>query len=75
MPEHIVSRLLLSLLALPAVATVHLSTGEYRSSAVDMRVKIPGGEVVIQSTWQPDDLNKDGYRWHPSLSGTICALR
>lgn len=58
--------LFLALFALPAPATVSLPTGEYRASAVDLRVKVQGGEVVIQRTWQADDLNKGEYRWHPN---------
>lgn len=47
--------LLLVLFALPTFATVHLPTGEYRENAVDLRVKVLGGEVVIERTWQADD--------------------
>ena len=57
---------LLSLFAFPAPASVHLPTGEYRASATDLRVKVLGGEVVIERTWQADDLNKGEYRWHPN---------
>ena len=65
-PFHHLTFLLLALFALPALAAVHLPTGEYRESAVDLRVKVRGGEVVIERTWQADDLNKGEYRWHPN---------
>lgn len=65
-PHRHLLLLLLSLFAFPAPASVHLPTGEYRASATDLRVKVRGGEVVIQRTWQADDLNKGEYRWCPN---------
>lgn len=65
MIPHIHRHLLLALLAFPVLATIHLPTGEYRASATDLRVKVRGGEVVIQRTWQADDLSRGQFRWHP----------
>ncbi|MCB1560851.1 MAG: hypothetical protein KDI75_07130, partial [Xanthomonadales bacterium] len=57
---------LLLFFAVPAFAGVHMPTGEYRESVTDLEVKVLGGLVAIERTWQADDLNKGQYRWHPN---------
>ena len=67
--RHTLSRLrcfLLLLITVPAFAGVHMPTGEYRASVTDLEVKVMGGLVSIERTWQADDLNKGQYRWHPN---------
>ena len=58
--------LITSLLAaaiLPAQAEVRLPSGEYRTSATDLRVKVLGGSIAIERTWQTVNINKRQFRW------------
>ncbi|MCB1045402.1 MAG: hypothetical protein KDC35_20840, partial [Acidobacteria bacterium] len=67
--RHTLSRLrcfLLLLITVPAFAGVHMPTGEYRASVTDLEVKVMGGLVSIERTWQADDLNRGASRWHPN---------
>jgi RHS repeat-associated protein len=51
-------------LAISAHAEVKLPNGEWIESVEDLRVKVPGGYVVAQRTWQADRVNRGEYRWH-----------
>jgi len=48
----------------PARAEVHLPNGEYRTSHTDLRVKVLGGYVTVERTWQAVNVNKGQYRWY-----------
>jgi len=45
-------------------AEVHLPNGEYRTSHTDLRVKVLGGYVTVERTWQAVNVNKGQYRWY-----------
>ena len=71
-PQHahrklsIVLFLIASLLAVvlhPAHAEVRLPNGEYRTSVTDLQVKVLGGSIAIERTWQAVNLNKGEFRW------------
>jgi len=51
-------------LATFARAEVHLPNGEYRTSATDLKVKVLGGYVAIERTWQAKNINKGEYAWY-----------
>ncbi len=55
---------LLAMLALPIQAEVRLPNGEWVESAEDLRVKVLGGYVVAQRTWQAERVRRGEYRWH-----------
>ena len=57
---------LLLLFPFSVLADVHLPTGEYRERVVDMQVKVRGGVVRVERSWQADDLNRGRFRWHPN---------
>lgn len=54
----------LALVAPALQAEVRLPNGEYRASSTDLRVKVLGGEVAVERTWQAVNLNKGQYRWY-----------
>ncbi len=47
-----------------AHAEVRLPNGEYRARAVDLKVKVLGGWVTVDRTWQAVNLNKGQFRWY-----------
>lgn len=56
--------LLALVIAFPAHAEVRLPNGEYRTSAIDLRVKVLGGYVTVKRSWQAVNINKGQYRWY-----------
>lgn len=52
------------LLLTPLHAEVHQPNGEYRTSSTDLRVKVLGGTVTVDRTWQAINVNKGQFRWY-----------
>lgn len=45
-------------------ANVKLPNGEYRTTVEDIKVRVPGGYVAVERTWQAENVNKGEYRWY-----------
>lgn len=59
----------LALALLPASAAlaaheVRLPNGEFVETHEDLRIQVRGGAIVVQRTWQADDVTTGTYRWH-----------
>lgn len=48
----------------PTRAEVKLPNGEWIERVEDLRVKVLGGYVVVERTWQAESQNKGEWRWH-----------
>jgi hypothetical protein len=50
--------------SLPVGAEVRLPNGEWVDRNEDLRVKVLGGYVVVERTWQAERQNQGEWRWH-----------